>query len=58
MARQKRLSKTPKPQRLLDIAAQADAREGIRQGREDLKKGRLRPARKALEMFRRHHAIR
>ena len=44
-------------QRLLDIAAQADAREGIRQGREDLKKGRLRPARKALEMFRRHHAI-
>jgi hypothetical protein len=50
------LSKTPKPQRLLDIAAQADAREGIRQGREDLKKGRLRPARKALEMFRRHPA--
>ena len=44
-------------QRLLDIAAQADEKEGIRQGLEDLKKGRVRPARKALEMFRRNHAI-
>ncbi|MHB8503212.1 MAG: type II toxin-antitoxin system Phd/YefM family antitoxin [Candidatus Acidiferrales bacterium] len=44
-------------QRLLDVAAQADALEGIRQGRGDLKKGRVRPARKALEMFRRNHAI-
>jgi len=44
-------------QRLFDIAAQADALEGIRQGLEDAKKGRVRPARKALEMFRRNHAI-
>ena len=44
-------------QRLLDIAAQADALEGIRQGIEDIKKGRMRPAREALEMFRRNHAI-
>ena len=44
-------------QRLLDIAAQADAHEGIRQGMEDVKKGRVRPARKALEVFRRKHAI-
>jgi prevent-host-death family protein len=44
-------------QRLLDIAAQADASEGIRQGLEDLKKGRARPARGGLEMFRRIHAI-
>lgn len=44
-------------QRLLDIAAQADAQEGIGQGREDLKKARVRPARKALEVFRRNHAI-
>jgi prevent-host-death family protein len=44
-------------QRLLDIAAQADAREGIRQGIEDTKKGRVRPAREALEMYRRNHAI-
>jgi prevent-host-death family protein len=44
-------------QRLLDIAAHADAREGIRQGIEDVKKGRVRPAREALEIFRRNHAI-
>ena len=44
-------------QRLLDIAAQADASEGIRQGLENVRKGRLRPAREALETFRREHAI-
>ena len=44
-------------QRLLDIAAKADALEGIRQGVEDIEKGRVRPAREALEMFRRNHAI-
>src|ERR1700675_28265 len=44
-------------QRLLDIAAQADAVEGIRQGLEDVKKGRMRPAREVLEMFRRVHEI-
>jgi len=44
-------------QRLLDIAAQADAAEGIRQGLEDVKKGRVRPAREVLEMFRRVHEI-
>jgi len=32
-------------QRLLDIAALADPREGIRQGLDDLRKGRTRPAR-------------
>jgi prevent-host-death family protein len=32
-------------QRLLDIAAAADPREGIRQGLDDLRKGRTRPAR-------------
>jgi prevent-host-death family protein len=44
-------------QRLLDIAAQADALEGIRQGIEDVKKGRVRPVREALETFPRNHAI-
>ena len=44
-------------QRLLDIAAHADASEGMRQGLEDVKKGRIRPAREFLEMFRRIHAI-
>src|SRR5579864_7987648 len=32
-------------QRLLDVAARADAEEGIRQGLEDAKQGKLRPAR-------------
>jgi hypothetical protein len=32
-------------QRLLDIAAQAGADEGVRQGLEDAKAGRIRPAR-------------
>jgi hypothetical protein len=44
-------------QRLLDIAAHADAREGIRQGIEDVKKGRVRPTQVALEVFRRNHAV-
>ena len=44
-------------QRLLDIAAQADAEEGIRQGREDVAKGRVSPAREALKSFRREHGI-
>jgi PHD/YefM family antitoxin component YafN of YafNO toxin-antitoxin module len=44
-------------QRLLDTAAQADASKGIRQGLEDVKKGRVRPAREALETLRRVRAI-
>src|SRR5256885_14254328 len=40
-------------QRLLDIAAQADEMEGIRQGLEDVKKGRVRPARGVLRELRR-----
>ena len=36
-------------QRLLDIAAGANAAEGIRQGMEDLRRGRYTPAREALE---------
>jgi len=44
-------------QRLLDIAAQAEAFEGIRQGVQDVKKGRVRPARESLELFRSRHAI-
>ena len=38
-------------QRLLDIAARADAREGIRQGTEDAKKGRIREAREFFSEF-------
>jgi len=44
-------------QRLLDIAAQVDATEGIRQGLEDVRRGRVHSAREALEQFRRKHGI-
>jgi prevent-host-death family protein len=44
-------------QRLLDIAARVDVEEGIRQGREDVAKGRVSPAREALKTFRREHGI-
>jgi PHD/YefM family antitoxin component YafN of YafNO toxin-antitoxin module len=44
-------------QRLLDIAAQADAGEGIRQGLEDAKNGRLRPAREFFREFERMNGI-
>jgi prevent-host-death family protein len=38
-------------QRLLDIAAQADAVEGIRQGLDDEKKGKLKPIREFFAEF-------
>lgn len=38
-------------QRLLDIAARADAEEGIRQGIEDAKKGKVRPAKEFFDDF-------
>jgi prevent-host-death family protein len=44
-------------QRLLDIAARADAQEGIRQGLDDVAHGRTRPARKAFDEIRRKHDI-
>jgi PHD/YefM family antitoxin component YafN of YafNO toxin-antitoxin module len=39
-------------QRLLDIAALADAREGIRQGLEQSKRGRVRDAEEFFAEFR------
>ena len=44
-------------QRLLDIAAQADVDEGIRQGLEDVKKGKIRPARQFFSDFEAGHGI-
>jgi prevent-host-death family protein len=44
-------------QRLLDIAASADSREGIRQGLEDVKKGRVRPAREFFREFEGRHGL-
>ena len=44
-------------QRLLDIAARADAGEGIRQGLEDARKGRVQPARELFDEFEAKHGI-
>jgi prevent-host-death family protein len=44
-------------QRLLDIAAHADAEEGIRQGLENAKEGKLRPARQFFNEFEAAHGI-
>ena len=44
-------------QRLLDIAARADAEEGIRQGLDDVKKGRVRPAREFFDEFEAAHGV-
>jgi prevent-host-death family protein len=44
-------------QRLLDIAAQADASEGIRQGLEDLREGRVRPAGGVFAEFEARHGL-
>ena len=43
-------------QRLLDIATQSDAGEGIRQGLEDVQAGRVRPARSFFAEFEERHA--
>ena len=44
-------------QSLLDIAARADAEEGICQGLDDVAHGRTRPARDAFDEIRRKHDI-
>lgn len=44
-------------QRLLDTAARADAEEGIRQGLEDAKKGKVRPTREVFADFEATHGI-
>ncbi|MFI5105787.1 MAG: type II toxin-antitoxin system Phd/YefM family antitoxin [Terriglobales bacterium] len=44
-------------QRLLDIAAQADPREGIRQGLEHARTGKVRPAREFFDEFEATHGI-
>ena len=44
-------------QRLLNLAARQDAREGIRQGMEDANKGRLRPVQEFFTEFEARHGI-
>jgi prevent-host-death family protein len=45
-------------QRLLDVAASADAGEGIRQGMEDVRKGKTRPVKEFFEEFEAKHGLR
>src|ERR1700679_2754388 len=44
-------------QRLLDLAARADAEEGMRQGLDDVAHGRTRPAKEVFDEIRRKHGI-
>jgi prevent-host-death family protein len=44
-------------QRLLDIAARANVEEGIRQGLDDAKKGKVRPASEFFDQFEAEHGI-
>jgi prevent-host-death family protein len=44
-------------QSLLDIAARAEVEEGIRQGLEDARKGRTRPAREFFDEFETTHGL-
>jgi prevent-host-death family protein len=44
-------------QRLLDLAAAADVNEGIRQGMEELRQGKGRPAKEFFEEMRKKHGI-
>ena len=45
-------------QKLRDIAARADVQEGIRQGLEDVKNGKVRPVREFLNEFEAKRGIR
>lgn len=44
-------------QRLLDIAAEADEREGVRQGDEDAAAGRTRPAKDVFNEIRKQYGL-
>ena len=44
-------------QRLLDIAARADVHEAVRQGLEDIARGRTQPAKEVFDRIRRQHDI-
>ncbi|HVB29126.1 MAG TPA: type II toxin-antitoxin system Phd/YefM family antitoxin [Terriglobia bacterium] len=44
-------------QHLLDLAARAEAEEGIRQGLEDARKGRMRPAEEFFAEFEGRHGL-
>ncbi len=50
-------SKAEIAQHKLDIIAMADANEGLRQGLEDLKRGKGRPTEEVLAEFEKRHGI-
>jgi len=51
------LTKHDDGKKLRDIAARLDVEEGIRQGLDDVKKGKVRPAREFFEEFEAKHGI-
>jgi|HubBroStandDraft_4_1064222.scaffolds.fasta_scaffold1313996_1 hypothetical protein len=52
-----KISKAEIERRKPDVAAMADVNEGIRQGLEDLKKGKVRPAEEVFAEFEKRHGI-
>lgn len=44
-------------ERSLDLAARADSKEGIRQGLEDARRGRMRPVEEFFREFEARHRI-
>jgi len=52
------LTKHDDDQKLRDIAAGLDVEEGIRQGLDDVKRGKVRPACEFFEEFEAKHGIR
>ena len=44
-------------QRLLDVAARAEAREGIRQGLDDARRRQIQPAREFFDEFEAKHGL-
>ena len=44
-------------QRVLDIAARVDVEDGIRQGLDDARKGKMRPARDFFAEFEASHGL-
>ena len=51
------LTKHDDGKKLRDIAARLDVEEGIRQGLDGVKKGKVRPAREFFEEFEAKHGI-
>lgn len=55
--KKKRLAVLPDNDSTADIAASGDAAEGIRQGMEDVRKGKVRPAKQFFKEFEAQHGL-